>query len=255
MTESAKKVDYPYSDKTLYDQWRGDREEPAIGNLGGGSDHIGFYMHVGVPSLSGGAGGPTLYHTNYDSFHFYETYADPEFKMGGTVEKWAGLMALRMANADVIPYAVSRYAADLKEHVANAVKKVKNISGDFDGFKKVDSALVELEMNSAKLDEVLNEFLALENTAERKIKEINKQLIGLEKSFIDQKGMYYGSWYKSLYASTDPFSGYASWILPGIEYEVSLASVERLSEWDERYAAAITNLSDKIRNLSQYIDN
>lgn len=255
MTESAKKIDYPYSDKTLYDQWRGDREEPAIGNLGGGSDHIGFYMHVGVPSLSGGAGGPTLYHTNYDSFHFYETFADPEFKMGGTVEKWAGLMALRMANADVIPYAVSRYAADLKEHVANAVKKVKKIRGDFAGFKKVDSALVELEMNSAKLDEILNGFLALENTAERKIKEINKQMIGLEKSFIDQKGMYYGSWYKSLYASTDPFSGYASWILPGIEYEVSLASIERLIEWDERYAAAITNLSDKIRNLSQYIDN
>jgi N-acetylated-alpha-linked acidic dipeptidase len=255
MTESAKKVDYPYSDKTLYDQWRGDREEPAIGNLGGGSDHIGFYMHVGVPSLSGGAGGPTLYHTNYDSFHFYETFADPEFKMGGTVEKWAGLMALRMANADVIPYAVSRYAADLKEHFVNAVKKVKSITADFKSFEKVDSALAQLEMNSAKLDEALGKFLAQENTSERKIKEINRQLIGLEKSFIDQRGMYYGSWYKSLYASTDPFSGYASWILPGIEYEVSLGSADRLAEWDLRYAAAIEKLTDNIRILTQSIND
>ncbi|MDA8686482.1 M28 family peptidase [Robiginitalea sp.] len=255
MTESAKKVDYPYSDKTLYDQWRGDREEPAIGNLGGGSDHIGFYMHVGVPSLSGGAGGPTLYHTNYDSFHFYETFADPEFKMGGTVEKWAGLMALRMANADVIPYAVSRYAADLKEHFVNTVKKVKSIKADFNGFEQVDSALVQLEMNSARLDEALVKFLAIENNSDRKIKEINKQLIGLEKSFVDQKGMYYGSWYKSLYASTDPFSGYASWILPGIEYEVSLGSADRLAEWDLRYAAAIEKLANSIRILTQSIND
>lgn len=255
MTESAKKVNYPYSDKTLYEHWRGEKEQPAIGNLGGGSDHIGFYMHVGVPSLSGGAGGPTLYHTNYDSFHFYETFADPEFKMGGTVEKWAGLMALRMANADVIPYAVTRYAADLKEHFVNAVKKVKSIKADFKSFEKVDSALVQLEMNSERLDEALGKFLAQENNSERKIKEINRQLIGLEKSFIDQKGMYYGSWYKSLYASTDPFSGYASWILPGIEYEVSLGSADRLAEWDLRYAAAIEKLADNIRILTQSIND
>ena len=54
----------------------------------------------------------------------------------------------------------------------------------------------------------------------KKLKDLNSQLINLEKSFIDQKGMYFGSWYKSLYAGTDPFSGYASWVLPGIEYEI-----------------------------------
>jgi len=253
VTEMAKKVDYPYTDKTLYDQWRGDKEEPSIGNLGGGSDHIGFYMHVGVPSLSGGAGGPTLYHTNYDSFHFYETYVDPEFKMGGTIEQWTGLMALRMANAEVLPYDVKRYAVDLKGHFANAVEKIKKFDKDFAGFDKVQQSIATLEVNAEGLDKAIQNALASGKMSKKEIKEINKQLIALEKSFIDEKGMYFGSWYKSLYASTDPFSGYASWILPGLEYEISLSSTERLEEWDDRYSTAIASLADKILKLTESI--
>ena len=60
-------------------------------------------MHVGIPSLSGGASGPNLYHSNYDSFNFYEKFVDPEFKMGPTIEHFAGLLTLTMANAELIP--------------------------------------------------------------------------------------------------------------------------------------------------------
>ncbi|WP_421807639.1 M28 family peptidase [Flagellimonas sp.] len=253
VSEMAKKVDYPYSEKSLYDQWRGDKEEPTIGNLGGGSDHIGFYMHVGVPSLSGGAGGPTLYHTNYDSFHFYETFVDTEFKMGGTIEQWTGLMTLRMANAELIPYDVERYAADLKGHFAKAVEKIKGFHAEFEGFDQVDQSIATLEKNTQLLDEALVNALSSGALSKKEIKDINKQLIALEKSFIDEKGMYYGSWFKSLYASTDPFSGYASWILPGLEYEISLKSTDRLEEWDQRYANAISSLANKVLTLAQSI--
>ncbi|MFN3136393.1 MAG: M28 family peptidase [Allomuricauda sp.] len=253
VSEMAKKVDYPYSEKSLYDQWRGDKEEPTIGNLGGGSDHIGFYMHVGVPSLSGGAGGPTLYHTNYDSFHFYETFVDPEFKMGGTIEQWTGLMTLRMANAELIPYDVERYAVDLKGHFAKAVEKIKGFHAEFEGFDQVDQSIATLEKNTQLLDETLANALSSGALSKKEIKDVNKQLIALEKSFIDEKGMYYGSWFKSLYASTDPFSGYASWILPGLEYEISLKSTDRLEEWDQRYANAISSLANKVLTLAQSI--
>lgn len=253
VSEMAKKVDYPYSEKSLYDQWRGDKEEPTIGNLGGGSDHIGFYMHVGVPSLSGGAGGPTLYHTNYDSFHFYETFVDPEFKMGGTIEQWTGLMTLRMANAELIPYDVERYAVDLKGHFAKALEKIKGFHAEFEGFDQVDQSIATLEKNTQLLDEALANALSSGAFSKKEIKDINKQLIALEKSFIDEKGMYYGSWFKSLYASTDPFSGYASWILPGLEYEISLKSTDRLEEWGQRYASAISSLANKVLTLAQSI--
>ena len=247
---SAKQVDYPYSDLSLYDQWRGAKEAPSIGNLGGGSDHIGFYMHVGVPSMSGGAGGTTVYHSNYDSFRYYERYVDPEFQMGPTIEKFAGIMSLRLANATLIPYDLNRYPNDLKMHFDRAEEKVRQLKSDFKGFEKTRQAIADLSAAAASATENLSNRLNDRGLSAVEIQFLNRQLIALEKSFIDQKGMYYGDWFKSIYASSDPFSGYASWILPGIEYELAIQRTKKLKEWDNRYAKAITDLAQKMRKMS-----
>jgi len=247
---SAKQVDYPYSDLSLYDQWRGAKEAPSIGNLGGGSDHIGFYMHVGVPSMSGGAGGTTVYHSNYDSFRYYERYVDPEFQMGPTIEKFAGIMSLRLANATLIPYDLNRYPNDLKMHFDRAEEKVRQLKSDFKGFEKTRQAIADLSAAAASATENLSNRVNDKGLSAVEIQFLNRQLIALEKSFIDQKGMYYGDWFKSIYASSDPFSGYASWILPGIEYELAIQRTKKLKEWDNRYAKAITDLAQKMRKMS-----
>lgn len=256
LIETSKKVKYPYTDESLYEFWKKDNlNEPTIGNLGGGSDHIAFYMHVGVPSLSGGAGGPNLYHSNYDSFKFYEQFVDPEFKMGPMVEHMVGLLTLRMANSEVIPYNINRYAFDLNLHFKNATQKIKEYNSDFKGFPKTVDAIKALEESSKLLSIRISSLLSADNFSKKLFKNINKQLIAFEKSFISNQGMYFGSWYKSLYASSDPFSGYAAWIIPGIEYEIALRSSDRLEEWDKRYANAILNLKTKMKNLSQEIQS
>ena len=86
------------------------------------------------------------------------------------------------------------------------------------------------------------------------MKVLNQKLIALEKSFISEKGMYFGSWYKSLYSSSDPFSGYASWILPGLEYEIALMKKDRLLEWDLRYSKAINSLGIKMEELIKLLN-
>lgn len=247
---ASKAVQYPGANMTVFEKWAGSNQEPGIGNLGGGSDHIAFYMHVGIPSLSGGTGGPTLYHTNYDSFHFYEKFVDPTFTMGGMVEQLAGLMALRLANADVIPYDVERYATDLKMHFGTAEKMVWAYDEKFSGFAKSWDAIGKLQESSTRFTSTLASYLQKKKLSAKQAQAINRQMIQLEKSFLDEKGMYFGQWYQSLYASTDPFSGYASWILPGIRYETEQQSSSKLQEWDQRYAAAIIDLAQKIEQLT-----
>ncbi|MDC1012016.1 M28 family peptidase [Flavobacteriaceae bacterium] len=255
LIETSKKVRYPYTDQSLFEFWKKDTQsEPSIGNLGGGSDHIAFYMHVGVPSLSGGAGGPNLYHSNYDSFQFYEQFVDPEFQMGPMVEHMAGLMALRMANAELIPYNLNRYAYDLKLHFTNATNKIKGYDQNFEGFNSSTAAIRSLEVTSKILTTQLQSFLEEGGLSKKDQRALNQQLISLEKSFLSEQGMYFGKWYKSLYASSDPFSGYAAWILPGLEYEIALKSSDRLEEWDERYAAAISFLETKMKQLLQDLE-
>jgi len=255
LIETSKMVNYPYTDQSLFEFWKKDTQnEPSIGNLGGGSDHIAFYMHAGVPSLSGGAGGPNLYHSNYDSFQFYEQFVDPEFQMGPMVEHMAGLMALRMANAELIPYNLNRYAADLKLHFTNATNKIKAFEPNFRGFNRTNAAISSLGVISENLSSELQSFLLEGNFSKKDLKIMNQQLIALEKSFLSEQGMYFGKWYKSLYASSDPFSGYAAWILPGLEYEIALKSSKRLEEWDGRYADAIKSLETKMKQLLQDLE-
>ena len=255
LIETSKKIQYPYTDQSLFEFWKNDNQsEPRIGNLGGGSDHIAFYMHVGVPSLSGGAGGPNLYHSNYDSFRFYEQFVDPEFKMGPMVEHMVGFMALRMANAELIPYNLNRYAMDLKIHFSNAKNKIKEYDQEFDGFKMTADAIKSLEETSEMLTANIKSYLEGGDYSKKELLSLNQQLIALEKSFISDQGMYFGSWYKSLYASSDPFSGYASWILPGLEYEIALKSSDRLQEWDTRYASAVETLYLKMKQLIQDLE-
>ena len=248
--DTAKEVDYPYSEMSLYDMWRGNNEVPLIGNLGGGSDHIGFYMHVGIPSMSGGAGGTTVYHSNYDSFRYYERFVDPKFQMGATIEKFAGIMSLRLANATLIPYDLKRYPNDLKIHFDSAEEKVRKLKPAFKGFEKTRQAIDDLSKAAANATKNLSSRLNDMRLSSVEIESLNRQLIALEKSFIDQKGMYYGDWFKSIYASSDPFSGYASWILPGIEYELAIKRRKKLKEWDSRYAKAIADLAQKMSKMS-----
>ena len=127
------------------------------------------------------------------------------------------------------------------------------MNSDFKGFPKTDDAIKALEESSKLLSIRISSLLSADNFSKKLFKNINKQLIAFEKSFISNQGMYFGSWYKSLYASSDPFSGYAAWIIPGVEYEIALRSSDRLEEWDKRYAIAILNLKTKMKNLSQEI--
>ena len=249
--DASRKVKHPYENKSLYDVWnKSNASEPPIGNLGGGSDHIAFYMHAGIPSISGGVGGANLYHSNYDDFEFYKRFVDPEFKMGAMIEKWSGLMALKLSNSEIIPYDLNRYSKDLKKHFSAAEIKIKSFDSNFSGFKLSKSSIDDLHEVSKNWEKKIKSIGQLKKG---ELKKINKQLIALEKSFVDEKGMYFGSWYRSLYAGTDPFSGYASWILPGIEYEVALKRSEKLKEWDIRYSKAIDDLTYKINKLNESI--
>ncbi|WP_407084076.1 M28 family peptidase [Tellurirhabdus bombi] len=267
LIEATQAVDYPDSNKTVYQHWLGQSKprsgstvgiassapatvanEPIIGNLGGGSDHIGPYMHVGIPSLNAGTGGPTLYHSAYDDLYFYDKFADPTYKMGPMVEQVVGTMTLRLANADLLPYDLARYANDLATHLKAAEKAIKTYSPTY-SIEPLLNAVAELKKNTDAAETARQTYLQAGRTD--KLAELNKTMRQLEQSFIDPKGMAFGAWYRSLYASSDPYSGYASWMLPGFLYEASLKSTANLPDLEARYKKAIDTLSGRLATLVQ----
>ena len=247
--DATKAVQYPDSSKSLYEHWLGKRgaKEPPLGNLGGGSDHIAFYTHVGIPSWGGGMGGPSLYHSNHDSFSFYERFADSSFKMGPLVESVFGIMALRLANADVIPYNVSRYGTDLRTHFEGLQKLTKAYDKSETAFSF--DALIKAADELKKAGEESEVALKTANEANKKA--INAELLLLERQWIDKQGMPYGNWFRSLYASPDPYSGYASWMLPGFQYEAANKSTANLKMWEQKYLDTMARLKTKMEAITK----
>ena len=84
-----------------------ERSDLEIDPMGSGSDYTAFYHHLGIPSLNLGFGGEDdggVYHSIYDSFHWYTTFSDTSFVYGRALAQTVGLATMRLAGADVLPY-------------------------------------------------------------------------------------------------------------------------------------------------------
>lgn len=252
--EATRSVTYPGEDRSLHHWWMErtveGASEPNLGNLGGGSDHVAFYTHAGVPSAGLGSGGPSgVYHSNYDNFAWFERFGDTEFVFGPMVARVDGILALRFANADVLPYDVVRYAEDVRTHVETlySLAEARGLAVRFEALlsatESLDEAAAELEAaregwtGSGELDPV---------GAER----INRMLIGLEKAWLNDRGLQGRPWSRSLYVSPDPFSGYASWMLPGLRYEIETDDRGDLPGWERVYVNAVRELEGRMREIT-----
>lgn len=254
--DAIQAVEYPGEGRSIYDWWsdRSGGEAPTMGNLGGGSDHVAFYTHAGVPSAGLSSGAPSgIYHSNYDNFAWFERFGDSEWVYGPMLARADGLLALRFANADLLPYDVARYATDVRTHVntllevAEARRIDVDLSALVESSRDLDGAAAALEAaRTARLEagEVDPAFAA----------RINAALIGLEKAWLDDRGLQDRPWSRSLYVSPDPFSGYASWMLPGLRYEIETDDPADVPEWESRYIAAIGGLADRMREVTAMIE-
>jgi N-acetylated-alpha-linked acidic dipeptidase len=106
-----------------------DRKTLRISALGSGSDFTPFLQHAGVASLNlgfGGEGGGGVYHSIYDDFTWYTRFSDGDFVYGKALAQTTGLILLRVADADLLPFDFEALA----EAVSTYVKEVKDLARD-----------------------------------------------------------------------------------------------------------------------------
>lgn len=256
--EATKAVAYPGTGGSVYDWWleRADAGagEPSIGNLGGGSDHVAFYTHAGVPSGALSSGNPSgVYHSNYDNFAWYERFGDTTFVFGPTVARTDGVLALRFANADVLPYDVVRYATDLRTHLAGLLEAAE-ARGLEVAFPALAAAVDDLEEAARDLADARDRWTAGGDVSPAAAERVNRALIGLEKAWLNDRGLQGRPWSRSLYVSPDPFSGYASWMLPGLRYEIETDNRSALLGWERVYVNAVRGLTARMRAAERMIE-
>src|SRR6476661_6348555 len=123
LRDIARAVPDPNGKGSVYAEWRrasavADSAEPAMGDPGGGSDFAGFYNHLGMPIAEWGFGGPGgVYHSQYDDFTWMSKFGDPGFVYHAAAARIAAGMALRIANAEILPYDYVEFARTMQTYL------------------------------------------------------------------------------------------------------------------------------------------
>ncbi|HEY6233750.1 MAG TPA: M28 family peptidase, partial [Candidatus Elarobacter sp.] len=111
IVEATRAVADPVHERTtLHDRWSGQRGGTDVGTIGGGSDHESFLLAFGTPVAEAGFTGPFgPYHSSYDTLHYATTRSDPGFALHRATAQLYGVLAMRFAGADAVPYAFAAY--------------------------------------------------------------------------------------------------------------------------------------------------
>jgi len=237
---ATRDVKDPKTGKTIYERWqernreqRGEdddsKAEAAIGALGSGSDFTPFLQHLGVPSTDMGFGGDYgVYHSSFDSFYWMSHFGDPTFAYHVAAAQLWGTMALRLADADGLPFDYTDYAHQLREFFNETVKlaRRRNLQSAFDE-KAMNEALKDFEEAAVSIEKDKQQIVATMNpvipppgpngfaidwwTGEPlKLKRINIALVAAERAFIDERGLRGRPWYKHEIYAPGVFTGYAA---------------------------------------------
>ena len=98
--------------------------------IGSGSDHTVFLNFVGMPVLGLGFEGPYgVYHSAYDDFFWMNHFGDPGYRYHTLMSQLWGVLALRLANADLLPFDFASYASNIRQFVNELAKNNKTMWG------------------------------------------------------------------------------------------------------------------------------
>jgi len=146
LEETTRSLQDP-SGKSLYDAWKETVERERAGQqstqfsssgvasktladtrIGSGSDHTVFLNFIGMPVLGLGFDGDYgVYHSGYDDFYWMNHFGDPGYKYHRLMSQLWGVTALRLANADLLPFDFASYASNVRQFVNDLAANNKSV--------------------------------------------------------------------------------------------------------------------------------
>jgi N-acetylated-alpha-linked acidic dipeptidase len=260
--EATQEVRDPATGKSVYERWkqagmkksirsyavRGSGAAPVpYGMLGGGSDFMVFLQHDGVPSLDMIFDGPYgVYHSLYDDYEWMARYGDPGFRYHAAMSRLWGLLALRFANADVVPLDYSLYPTEIAAYLTQLEKSVP---ADFakSEIQPLIAICNEWHDVAAKLTATVeartgNIQAGAEPAAARpadkpNFEELNAALMSEERALLDPQGIPQRPWFRHLIYA--PLPTYDAESLPGLREAVEARNWDLAREQASRLARAL----------------
>jgi len=193
-------------------------QPPEVGDLGGGSDHLPFTSHLGVPGLSFGFGGPVgIYHSAYDTFGWMSRFGDPGFLSHRAAAQLAALVLARLGDGALLPLDLGAFGTRYAEATRALAKRASERGAALAGGDRLAAAFDSLgaagRRFTARRDSARAARLAV--PAERAAR-VNRLLRAAEREFVREEGLPGRPWVRQLLVTSDRDRGYANVLLPGV---------------------------------------
>jgi N-acetylated-alpha-linked acidic dipeptidase len=254
------------------------RPDVRIGALGSGSDYTVFTDHLGVASLNIGFGGEDpgsgQYHSIYDDFYWYTHFEDTDFAYGRALSQIAGMMVMRLADADVLPFKFTNFAETIHTYIG----EIKKLESDQKAAAKernteieegVYQALADPKkkmvppstepippyLNFAPLDNAADNLTRAADTYEKAFSASNKasspsldaKLIKSERMLLNSEGLPNRPWFENLVYAPGFYTGYGVKTIPGVREAIEQ---KRWAEAD----AQIAKVAKALQNEADLLD-
>jgi N-acetylated-alpha-linked acidic dipeptidase len=211
-----------------------DDSDVPVGDLGSGSDYTAFLQHLGVPSTDITSSGPYgVYHSTFDDFAWFKKFGDPDFVYEQEMARVFGLEAVRMADADVLPYDYEQYGKEINEYLDAAAKRSERKFGDHAlDFGPANAAAKRFQNAGAKI-------LAKQKNPPRDAAHLNQALRSAERALLVQQGLPHRPWFRHAIYAPGEYTGYAAVVIPGVNEALDKGDSERARQQLAVLAAAL----------------
>ncbi len=254
IAEAVESVTDPKSSLSIASAWRHDRSEAGApssadsdqalvsNRLGSGSDYTVFLNFLGVPVVDMTFDGPYgVYHSVYDNHRWMTRIGDPGFRYHRAMAQVWGVMALRLANADLLPMDYRPYAAQIGEFLEE-LARVDSIENPGQLLEPARGALGRFARAAATLARRMDRALASTTPSEDELSRINDALMAGERAFLDREGIPGRPWYRhQIYA---PKFTYAPEPLPAVAEAIASGDSARV----QRQVAKLVAVLDRARD-------
>ncbi len=252
----------------------------------GGSDHVPFIHHLGIPSLfvlTSGDENAELSHTSYDTVETYERYMDPGFRYGITMAQANGRLAMRLASADVLPFDPLAFAGTMARSIDSVNNKIEELRSEAEEHnRRLADGIFEMTadpnlpfVKPSKLSEVPEfDLTSLTQASERlqeaaknyheRIQEaldnqrldadtsskLNSILMHLEPSLLRSEGLPDRPWYRHQIWAPGVNTGYSGFAFPGVHEAIVLRDWKVAQDQVKVIAATLDQFTSTLQNAT-----
>jgi N-acetylated-alpha-linked acidic dipeptidase len=224
--------------------------QAPVGALGAGSDFCAFFDRAGIPSLDVAFGGDYgVYHSLYDDFYWMKHFGDPAFAYHVALARVLGTLALRLGEADVLPFDYPAYASEIEHTATNLITHAAR-SADADRLAPVLDAAARLSISASRAALALRVVSAAPLDPE-KADPINHALAGVEQALLAPEGLASRPWFRHTIYAPGSYEGYAAEPLPGLSESLERNDPPALRREADALVGALLRASARLDDVAR----